>query len=425
MVHTGTLPSKTLRETALYLTGFRRRELYGGLAGELPAALRSARSLMCRLPAVSALQARQIREELEAHAVELVAGTARLAGPHAVEVGARRLEAEFVLIATGSSPRRPAGFDFDDPALHDSDELLAMERLPSSLAVIGGGVVGSEYACVMATFGVRVEIIERAPRILGFLDAELSERLMRELRAAGITLHLGDTVERVAREGDAMVVDLARAGRRRFDDVLVSAGRTGNTAGLGLEALGVEVDDRGLVVVGPDLRSSVPSVFAAGDVVGKPGLASSAMEQGRLAVAAMFGLGGARPDWSTLASGIYTIPEAAAAGPTEAELVAAGVPIVVGRAELCHNAKAQMTGETAGLVKLIFHRETRRLLATHLVAEHATELVHLGQAVMRLGGGLDHLLESVMTYPSLSEAYKAAASDALAQLEPARRPAGS
>lgn len=415
-VHTGTIPSKTLRETALYITGFHRRQLYGGLSFSPDTKDRSAPELTCRLPQVRETQTRQIRSNLERHGIREVTGTARLEGPRQVRVGDELLETEHILIATGSGPRRPREFDFDDPAVFDSDTLLAIDRIPDTLAVIGGGVIGSEYACVFAALGVEIEVIERRDRLLGFLDHEISDALMAAMREQGIDIHLDDGVERVERVGDKLKLTLSSGDVETVDRVLVCAGRTGNTGGLGLAEIGVELDDRQLVVVDGDFRTSVPNIYAAGDVIGFPALASTSMEQGRMAVAAMFDHKVPVRDWKTIPAGIYTIPEACACGPTEQELEAEGVPYVVGRTFMRHNARGQIIGDTDGFLKLIFHRETRQLLATHMICEWATELIHTGQAVMRLGGGIDYFLESVLTYPSLSEAYKLAAYDAAQEL---------
>jgi NAD(P) transhydrogenase len=415
-VHTGTLPSKTLRESALYLTGFRRRELYDSIREHAWTGTRSAADLTRRLGTVRALQTSQIQANLIRHGVEVVHGRASFLDPHHVRAGDRVLAADFVLVATGSSPRRPPGFDFDDPEVLDSDTVLTLDRVPRSLAVIGGGVIGSEYACVFRALGTAITVIESGPRLLGFLDEEVSDALMQAMRGQGIVLDLNEEVVGVERKGADLVISLKSGRTEVVDRVLVSAGRTGNTTGLNLEAIGVALDNRGLIRVDREYRTSCPSVFGAGDVVGRPALASASIEQGRLAVGAMFGLGFPPRDWSALPTGIYTIPEACACGPTEEQLTADGVPFVVGRSYLRHNARGQIIGDTDGFVKLIFHRETRRLLATHLICERATELIHIGQAVMRFGGGIDYFLETVMTYPSLAEAYKMAAYDALSEI---------
>jgi NAD(P) transhydrogenase len=415
-VHTGTLPSKSLRESALYLTGFRRRELYQSAREQAWDRRISAADLTRRLATVRRLQASQVLSNLKRHGVELVRGRGSFLGAHRVTAGDRVLDAEFVLIATGSGPRRPPGFDFGDPEVFDSDTVLRLDRVPDSLAVIGGGVVGSEYACVFAALGTAITVIDAAPRLLGFLDEEISDALMAAMRGQGIRLRLNEEVSAVRRTGADLTVTLKSGATHAVDRVLVSAGRRGNTGGLNLQAIGVATDARGLIAVDEHYRTSCGNVFAAGDVIGRPALASTAIEQGRLAVGAMFDLQFPARDWGSLPTGIYTIPEACACGPTEAQLAADGVPYVIGRSFLRHNARGQIIGDMDGFVKLIFHRETRRLLATHLICERATELVHIGQAVMRFGGGIDYFLETVMTYPSLSEAYKMAAYDALTEL---------
>jgi NAD(P) transhydrogenase len=415
-VHTGTLPSKTLRETALYLTGFHRRELYQSVRDHFWDLTKSASDLTRRLAAIRLTQTAQIQSNLRRHDVEVIPGAASIVDGHRVACGADTYETDFILIATGSVPRRPPGFDFSDPEVFDSDTILTLDRVPDSLAIVGGGVIGSEYACVFSALGTKITVIDSAPRLLGFLDVEISEALMTVMRREGIVLCLNDEVTSVGRVGADLVLTLKSGATHTVDRVLVSAGRTGNTQGLNLAAAGVEVDTRGLIKVDRDFRTSAPTVFAAGDVVGRPALASTSIEQGRMAVGAMFGLTFVARDWDSVPTGIYTIPEACACGPSEAELTARGIPYVVGRSLLRHNARGQIIGDTDGFVKLIFHRETRQLLATHLICERATELIHIGQAVMRFGGGMDYFLETVMTYPSLSEAYKQAAYDALTEL---------
>ena len=414
-VHTGTLPSKTLRESALYLAGFRRRELFHSMPEPL-AGRASAADLTRRLATVRTLQTQQVRDNLHRHGVEIVTGRGSFVDAHTVRVDDRLLNTEFVLIATGSAPRRPPNFDFHDPEVFDSDTVLGLDRIPESLAIVGGGVVGTEYACVFATLGTAITVIDAAPRLLGFLDDEISDALMDAMRRQSIVLKLHDEVTSLQRRGSDLVMTLKSGVTETVDRVLVSAGRAGRTDGLNLDAIGVERDDRGLIRVDDDYRTTCPSIFAAGDVIGRPALASASIEQGRMAVGAMFGLTFPKRDWSTLPTGIYTIPEACACGPTEAQLIKDRVPYVVGRALIRHNARGQIIGDTDGFVKLIFHRDTRRLLATHLICERATELIHIGQAVMRFGGGIEYFLETVMTFPSLTEAYKMAAYDALTEL---------
>jgi NAD(P) transhydrogenase len=414
-VHTGTLPSKTLREAALYLAGFRHRELYRSVPDPFPDRPAAA-DLTRRLATVRSLQTAQVRSNLQRHGVELISGRGSFVDAHTVRADERVLTTEFVLVATGSTPRRPPGFDFPDPEVFDSDTVLTLDRVPESLAIIGGGVIGSEYASVFATLGSSITLIDAAPRLLGFLDEEISDALMEAMRRQGIVLQLNDEVTSLQRQGTDLVMTLKSGASKVVDRVLVSAGRSGRTEGLNLDAVGVARDDRGLIRVDASYRTTCPNVFAAGDVIGRPALASASIEQGRLAVGAMFGLTFPKRDWATLPTGIYTIPEACACGPTEAQLAQDHVPYVVGRTFIRHNARGQIIGDADGFVKLLFHRETHRLLAAHLICERATELIHIGQAVMRFGGGIDYFLETVMTYPSLAEAYKMAAYDALTEL---------
>lgn len=417
MVHTGTLPSKTLRETALYLTGFRRRNLYEGFSVGIPEDKRNVRALMCRLPQVLEMQTRQIRQNLDRHGVQVYSGSARLEDAHTVSAGSNRLEADNLLIATGSRPRRPDGFDFSDPGVYTSRTLLDLDRLPEALAIVGGGVIGSEYACVFAAFGVKVDVIERRARLLSFLDNDVSDALMASMQETGITLYLDDGVERLRRVGGELQLILRSEKVLTYDKVMVSAGRFGNIEGLNLDGVGVECNARGLIVVDENFRTSVPNIYAGGDVVGRPSLASASMEQGRVAVSAMFGQEQPETDWSTIPSGIYTIPEACSVGATEQELIKRDVAYVAGRSFMRHNARGQIMGDPDGFVKLLFARDSRKLLGAHVIGERATELIHLGQAVMRLGGGLSYFIDSVMSYPSLTVAYKYAAYDALGQLD--------
>ncbi len=418
MVHTGTLPSKSLRETALYVTGFHRRNLHDAFTLAFPEEKRTVRALMSRLPEVVKMQTEQIRDNLARYKVDVFSGAGHLEDAHTVAVGDQRIEAEFILIATGSRPRRPPGFDFSDPDVHDARSLLKLERPPERLAIVGGGVIGSEYACVLSTFGTKVLLIERLPRLLGFLDHDVSDALMKSMRESGIELHLDDEVIKLERAGDRLQLTLQSGRTIEHDKVMVSAGRFGNIEGLNLEGVGVEVNARGLIVVSDDFQTSVPNIYAGGDVVGKASLASASMEQGRIAVRAMFDEGEVDSDWSTIPSGIYTIPEACTVGATEQELIQRGVKYVSGQSFMHQNARGQIIGDTDGFVKLLFDADTRALLGTHVIGERATELIHLGQAVMRLGGGISYFVDSVFSYPSLTVAYKYAAYDALGKLDP-------
>jgi NAD(P) transhydrogenase len=423
-VHTGTLPSKTLREAALFLSGYRQRDLYG-VSVQVDRHLEVAK-LIERKDAVRTLEADRMLANLARHGVELLQGSARLLDPTTVEIGdggeSRRLFAEVILIVTGSSPFRPPGIDFADPGVHDSDSILEIDHLPASLAVLGGGVVGCEYASMFAVLGAEVHLIERRTPLRG-VDPEIVERMTAGMRDLGVTFHLGERAGSVTRDGAALVCALPSGGAIRTDDVLVTAGRVGNTAGLGLDAIGIRTDDRGRILVDDAFRTSAPSVFAAGDVIGSPALAASSMEQARVAVSHAFGFGHDRYDATMLPSGVYTIPEVSSVGLSEDEARARGIEPVVGRALFRDNARGAIIGDRDGMMKLVFDGATRRLIGCQCVGERATELVHVGHAVLQLGGTVETFIDMVFNYPSLSETYKYAAYDALGRLGDAEDPA--
>jgi NAD(P) transhydrogenase len=419
-VHTGTLPSKTLRETALFLSGFRQRELYG-LNVELKTDTAVPR-LLSRKDAVVDLEVARIHWNLERHGVPLLRGTARWIDPHTIELtgggGApRRLSSEVFLVATGSRPHHPPDIPFEDEDVDDSDTILQIDRLPKTMLIVGGGVIGVEYASMFAAMHVKVTLVEGRPRLLPFLDAEIVDRLRGAMQALGVEFHLGQTTRSVRRvEGRGIVTTLASGLEIPADKVLASSGRSGATADLGLEAIGVEVDQRGYVTVDGDYRTTVPSVYAAGDVIGFPALASTSMEQARVAVCHAFGFTYKRQVSHLQPFGIYTIPEVSCIGFTEEEAKQKGLESVVGRAFYRDNARGKIVGDKDGVIKLVVDRKTRKLLGCHCIGERATELVHLGQAVMLLGGTIDAFIEMVFNYPTLSEMFKYAAYDALGAL---------
>jgi NAD(P) transhydrogenase len=419
-VHTGTLPSKTLREAALYVTGFQRRELYGmSLEIDRQASLRQ---LMGRLHAVTETQETQIGANLERHGVTVFQGDGTFVDAHTVAVrrdGAEvaRLQAGVFLIATGSSPHRPAGVPFDDTDVEDSDTILDLDRIPDALAVIGGGVIGCEYACLFAALGTRITIVEGRPALMSFLDDEMSAGLTAALERKGGAVLLGDGAERIDRVPGGPLRVLLKSGRvLEVDKILYSAGRAGNTRGLGLEAAGVNADPRGRIPVNGVFQTSQPHVYAAGDVVGNPALASVSMDQGRVAVCHAFGFGYKTRVDPINPYGIYTIPEISMVGATEAELRQRGVAYEVGRARFEQNARGQIIGDRDGMLKLLFDAGTRKLLGVHIMGDRATELVHIGQMVLELGGGIDQFIDCVFNFPTLSEVYKYAAYDGLGRL---------
>lgn len=420
-VHTGTLPSKTLRETALFLSGYRQRHLDGltvGLDPELTVA-----RLLERKDAVRHLELERIHKNLERHGIALLRGEGRLVDPHTVEVtssnGVTQIHADVILVATGSSPYRPPGIPYDDDDVHDADGILRIPRLPRSMAVIGGGVIGCEYASMFAALGVQVHLIDPRPGLLPFLDREMGERLAAAMQTLGVHLHLERKHEVVERGPAGLTCTLSSGETLVVDSVMVAAGRQGNVEGLDLASVGVVADARGYVEVDEDFRTAVPSVYAAGDVVGFPALASVSMEQARVAVCHAFGFTYKRQVSDLLPYGVYTIPEVSCVGLGEDEAARRGLDVVAGRAFFRDNVRGQIMNDRDGMVKLVFDRSTRRLIGCHCIGERASELVHVGQAVIVLNGTVETFIEMVFNHPTLGETFKYAAYDALAQLGPA------
>jgi NAD(P) transhydrogenase len=426
-VHTGTLPSKTLRETALYLSGHRQRKLYG-LQVTLDASL-AVPKLLSRKDAVRTKEVDRIRWNLDRHNVTCIQGRARFLDAHTLEVASsgepRRVSGEFILIATGSVPYHPPNIPFEDPLIDDSDTILQLDKMPGRMAVLGGGVIGCEYASMFAALGVKITLIEPKNELLSFLDAEVSERLRLALIGLGADVRLNTSAGEVKRVGDEILATLSTGETIAMDRLLIAAGRSGCTAGLGLEDVGVLFGKRACVQVDKAFRTNVPSILAVGDVVGFPALASTSMEQARVAVASAFGFPYQSESSALLPYGVYTIPEVSCVGLSEEDAKAAGKDVVVGRGLYKYNARGEICGDTDGLVKLVFERPTRKLIGAHCVGDSATELVHLGQVIIELGGTLETLIAMVFNYPTLSECYKYAAYDALSRLDDDGRSAES
>src|SRR3990172_1660137 len=358
-VHTGTLPSKTLRETALFLSGYRQRDLYGVTVHVSPD-----------------LETPRIRRNLDRHGIELVHGTGCFVDAHTVEVSGegapRKLEAEVFLIATGSRPLRLPGVPYEDPDVHDSDTILWIDHVPESLTVLGGGVIGCEYASVFAALGVRVPLVERRSGLLPFLDLELGDRLREAMAALGVVFHFGDGAEEGRRVGGrGLLCTLTSGGRLSSEKVLVTSGRIGNTEALDLAAAGVQTGERGHGLVGDDYRTTAPGVYAAGDVIGFPALASTSMEQARVAVCLAFGFAYKRQVSSLLPYGVYTIPEISMCGESEESCQQKGLEYLTGVALYANNARGQIIGDTDGLVKLLFAPRDKKLLGVHIIGENA------------------------------------------------------
>jgi NAD(P) transhydrogenase len=325
----------------------------------------------------------------------------------------RRLTAQVILLATGSSPVRPALWPFGNRRIYDSDEITRLEEIPKTLAVMGGGVIGCEYACLFAALGVRVTLVEPKNCILGFLDGEVRALLAQRMEAIGITFHLDDNVKEVAADWRSVRMKLSSGAELETDAVLVAAGRQAATARLNLEAAGLVAGKRGQLEVDGVFRTQVPHIFAVGDVVGFPALASTAMEQARLAIVEAFNLTYKSRMAHVLPYGIFTIPEVSMAGETEESLKEKGVDYVAGRAHFKNNARGRIIGEEHGMVKLLFAREDMMLLGVHVLGEAATELVHIGLMAMLTGAKADLFIDACFNYPTLSEAYKYATYDAL------------
>ncbi len=422
-VHTGTLPSKTLREAALFLSGHRQRELYG-ISVSLDRGL-ALPKLIARKDTVEEQEVERIHWNLDRHKVAYVHGMAKLVDGHVVEIATaeetRRVSGEFILVATGSVPFHPSDIPFSDPDIDDSDSILQLDGVPDTMTVIGAGVIGCEYSSMFAALGVKVTLVEPRGELLSFLDAEISEALRVALLRSGVDVRLNSSANDVRRVGDKIVTKVTTRGAGSegtteevaADKVLYAAGRSGATAALRLDAVGVKLAKRGYVEVNDDYRTSVPSVYAAGDVIGFPALASTSMEQARVAVCHAFGFTYKRQVSDVLPYGIYTIPEVSCVGVSEEDAGARRLDAVVGRAFYKHNARGRIIGDADGMVKLVFERGTRQLVGTHCIGDRATELVHIGQALLLTKGSVDTLIEMVFNYPTLAECYKYAAYDAL------------
>jgi len=417
-VHTGTLPSKTLRETALYLSGYHARELYGvALEVDRHATLQR---LMSRKNAIAAAESRSFRTNLADHDVHYVPGRGRLLDAHTVAVssihGEQRLRGDFILLATGSKPHRPADIDFADTWIHDSDEILTINDIPSSLTILGGGVIGCEYACMFAALGVKITLVDARSEILPFLDAEIVTRLKAAMTKMGVHLLQGQRWTRVVRSESGVVTTLADGTTLENQQLLFAAGRTGCVSDLGLETVGLAADSRGYIPVDREFRTKVPNIFAAGDVIGFPALASVSMEQGRVAICHAFGFGYKQAVAADMPYGIYTIPEVSAFGETEQTCQQKGIAYVTGRGLFANNARGKITGDLEGITKLVVDAKTRQLLGVHVIGERATELVHIGQIAVHLGATVDLFIDMVFNYPTLADSYKYAAYHCLAAL---------
>jgi NAD(P) transhydrogenase len=408
LINTGTIPSKTLRETALALSGLRSRELHG-VDLSLRRTVRVADFLHHELD-VKKIARRDAEERLERLGIARFTGAARFVAPDVVAVGPRRLRGRFILVATGSRPAQPPEFPFGHPRVWDSDEILELEQLPARLAVVGAGVIGSEYASTFNALGCEVHVIDGRDALLSFLDGEFSRRLEAAMTGSGVRFHWNERVKScTAPRRGAIRLALTSGAKLAVDAVLVAAGRRACVEGLALEAAGLAVDERGLFKVDAHFRTSVRHIFAAGDVVGFPSLASVSAEQARVAVCAAFGIPLKERVAPVFPNGIFTIPEVSTIGASEESLKKEKVDYVVGRAEYARNARGAIIGDRTGLLKLLFRRRDMRLLGVHVMGEQATELVHIGMMTLLCGGGAADLQNACFNVPTLSNLYKDAA----------------
>jgi len=419
-IHTGTIPSKTLRETVVYISGLRQRSVYGMMGGVKPNL--TVRELMYRKGQVIQQELDVIQQNMARYRIEVINGIGSLVDNHTVKVKNNNgeeslLRAGVIVLSTGTRSHHPDNVDFDHHYVYDAESILDLDIIPRTLTIVGGGVIGCEYASIFSHLGIKVTIVDNRKKLLPFLDHEIAEALTYLMRKYGVTLVLGDAVRSVDIENNQVITTTINGRQVRSDRLLYVAGRCGNTEMLGLENLGIVTDDRGLIKVDDHYRTRIPNIYAVGDVIGFPSLASVSMDQGRIAAIHAF----KKDDISCLNTllpfGIYTIPEVSIVGETEESLAAAGQDYEIGIARYFELARGQIINDHDGMLKLIFDPKSKRLMGVHIIGERATELVHIGQTVMSLGGNLEYFVNTVFNYPTLAEAYKVAALDGLSRLE--------
>src|SRR6478672_6867006 len=416
-LHTGTIPSKTIREAILHLTGYRHRDVYEDTYRRKREITMDHLRLMIRN--VNQTEWQVLQDQFARNRVHVVCGEASFVDPHRIEVAGRGesqlLEGQHILLAPGTRPSRPSHIPFNGTSIFDSEEILALGNVPRSMIVVGGGVIGLEYAIMFATLGVQVTVIDGRSQLLEFCDREIIETLLHHARSLGMVFRLGESVVQIREPKPGRVAVELESGKRLLGEtVLFSVGRTGDTAALQLDRAGLEVDKRGRITCNAQFQTSVPHIYAVGDVVGFPALASTSMEQGRRAACHM--LGREFEPCEFMPYGLFTIPEISMVGQNEEQLTEARVPYEVGVARFSEIARGQIAGDRSGMLKLLFHRETRQLLGVHVIGESATEIVHIGQTVMALGGTIEYFRDTVFNYPTMAECYKVAALDGLNKL---------
>ena len=415
-INTGTVPSKTLRESALYFSGLRQRGLYGidySLKEDL-----TIKDFMYRERTVRRKERKMIKEHVEHHEIELIHGEGSLKDAHTVHVksstGEKEIWGEFILIATGSSPHHPPEVPFDHELICDSDSILNLKRLPKTMAVVGGGVIGTEYASIFTALDIQVTLIERDDRIISFIDSEIGQRLMAQLVKLGIKFMFNDRMTAIERRKDQVHLILEKGGELEVDVALIAAGRQSNVQALNLEQVGVKQGKRGLILVDEHYRTNIPNIYAVGDVIGFPALASTSMEQARAAVVHAFDLAYKEKLAPFLPFAVYAIPEVSSVGMTEDECREKQVAHLIGRAYYEENARGQIIGDMSGMIKLVFSPLDKKLLGAHIIGEQASELIHIASHVMLANGLIDEFIEAVYNYPTLADSYQYAAYDGLA-----------
>lgn len=422
-INTGTIPSKTLREAVLHLSGYRERSIYGASYTVKKDITMS--DLLVRTDNVIANELDVNRHQLQRNRIELLQAEGTFVDPHTVRLsgldghGHWDVTADNIIIAVGTETTRDSHVEFDGQKIFTSDDILQLKELPRSMIVIGAGVIGLEYGTIFAALGVRVTVVDKRPRLLTFVDYEVIDTLVYQMRQNRMTLRLGEEVSGLERfsdeRGERVRITLASGKQIQAERALYSIGRTGATGNLNLDSIGLEVADRGLIPVNENFQTAVDHIYAVGDVIGFPSLASTSMEQGRVACCHAFGEQ-AESVPNLLPYGIYTIPEISVVGQSEETLTEAGIPYEVGKASYKEIARGQIIGDQIGLLKLLFHRDTRQLLGVAILGEGASELIHIGQAALSLGGTVDYFVDTVFNYPTLAECYKTAAFDGINRL---------
>ena len=415
----GTVPSKTLREAALYFSGLRQRGLFG-----IDYALKenlSVKDFMQRQHFAVENEQKSIEGNLQRHNITLIHGEASFKDAHTMQVtspdgGETQISGDMILIATGSVPYNPPELSVDGKLVYDSDSILQMTHIPKTMAIVGAGVIGTEYASLFSALGVQVMLIEPRERVLPFVDTEMIHRLRDQLTLMGVKFALGSKVTAVELKDDHVQLTIDREKVMTFDVVLSATGRQGNVKALRLDQVGIEADERGIITVNERFQTSVPNIYAAGDVIGFPALASASMEQGRVAMVNAFDPNSKHYMTEILPLSIYAIPEISMVGVTEDECMAKQTPYVIGRGYFKNNPRGQIIGDMSGMVKLIFSPHNKMLLGVHIIGEQASELIHIGAHVMMAGGTINSFIQAIYNYPTLASLYKNAAIDGMLNL---------